>query len=89
MSKENKNKYNLLQLLQVASRVIAREFMKDRLALTSLIILVTVLLAVFIGALLLDQEQVMKVNLWDVTWNQVLTAISWGQMKVVKISLVS
>ncbi len=63
MSKENKNKYNLLQLLQVASRVIAREFMKDRLALTSLIILVTVLLAVFIGALLLDQEQVMKVNL--------------------------
>ncbi len=89
MSKENKKQVQSASTPPGGFRVIAREFMKDRLALTSLIILVTVLLAVFIGALLLNQEQVMKVNLWDVTWNQVLTAISWGQMKVVKISLVS
>ena len=44
-------------------RVIVREFTKDKLALASFVILVTVLLAVFIGALVLDQEQVMKVNL--------------------------
>lgn len=44
-------------------RVIIREFTKDKLALASFFILVTVLLVVFIGALVLDQEQVMKVNL--------------------------
>lgn len=44
-------------------RVIVREFAKDKLALTSLIILVTILLTVFIGALVLNQEEVMKINL--------------------------
>lgn len=44
-------------------RVIMREFTKDKLALGSLILLATILVAVFVGSLFLDQEQVMKVNL--------------------------
>ncbi|MGQ7409130.1 ABC transporter permease [Streptococcus suis] len=63
MSKENKQQVQPTSTPPGSFKVIAREFMKDRLALASLIILVTVLLTVFIGALVLNQEEVMKVNL--------------------------
>ena len=44
-------------------KVIAREFTKDPVALTALIILVSLLVAVFVGSLFLDQTEVMKVSL--------------------------
>lgn len=46
-------------------RMIAREFRKDKLAMFSLILLVVILLAVFIGSFLLDQDAVMKVNIFE------------------------
>ncbi|MCK4027787.1 ABC transporter permease [Streptococcus suis] len=63
MSKENKKQTNTASTPPGGFRVISREFLKDKVALGSLIILVTVLLTVFIGALFLNQEEVMKVNL--------------------------
>ncbi|HEM3642940.1 TPA: ABC transporter permease [Streptococcus suis] len=62
MSKETKNTKSV-STPPGGLQVIAREFMKDRLALTSLIILLTILATVFIGSVILDQEQVMKVDL--------------------------
>lgn len=46
-------------------RIIAREFKKDNLAIGSLIMLIVVTLSVFIGALFIDQEQLMRVSLLD------------------------
>jgi len=46
-------------------QVIAREFMKDKLAMFSLISLVVVIVGIFIWALLIDQEQMMRVSLRD------------------------
>ncbi|MFS1663267.1 ABC transporter permease [Streptococcus sp. zg-JUN1979] len=43
--------------------VISREFLKDKLALFSLITLTAILLIVFVGSLFLNQEQVMSVNI--------------------------
>ena len=63
MSKENKKQTNTASTPPGGFRVIAREFMKDKVALASFIILVTILLTVFIGAMVLNQEEVMKVNL--------------------------
>ncbi len=63
MSKENKKQTNAASTPPGGFRVIAREFLKDKVALASLIILVTILLTVFIGAFFLNQEEVMKVNL--------------------------
>ena len=40
-------------------RMIAREFVKEKMAMFSLILLVIILLAVFIGSLVLDQSAVM------------------------------
>ncbi|MDG3132808.1 ABC transporter permease [Streptococcus suis] len=62
MSKETKNTKSV-STPPGGLQVIAREFIKDRLALTSLIILLTILATVFVGSLILDQEQVMKVDL--------------------------
>lgn len=62
MSKETKNTKSV-STPPGGLQVIAREFMKDRLALTSLIILLTILATVFVGSFILDQEQVMKVDL--------------------------
>nr|WP_228063817.1 MULTISPECIES: ABC transporter permease [unclassified Streptococcus] len=44
-------------------RVIAREFTKDKVALVSLFLLVIILVSVFAGAIIMNQEEVMKVNL--------------------------
>ncbi|MGY3777541.1 ABC transporter permease [Isobaculum melis] len=44
-------------------KVIAREFLKDKVALTALIVLVILLLTVFIGAMFIDQKEVMRVSL--------------------------
>ncbi|WP_430597899.1 ABC transporter permease [Enterococcus sp. AZ177] len=46
-------------------RMIAREFKKDKLAIFSLVLLVAILLVVFIGALLTDQDKVMTVSILD------------------------
>lgn len=46
-------------------RMIAREFKKDRLAIFSLIVLVIILLTVFIGAMIIDQDKVMTVSILD------------------------
>ena len=44
-------------------RMIAREFVKEKMAMFSLILLVIILLAVFIGSLVLDQSAVMHVSI--------------------------
>ncbi|MFS0780949.1 ABC transporter permease [Bacillus sp. 1P06AnD] len=44
-------------------RVIMREFIKDKLAMGSLIGLVIIILGVFIGALFIDKEEIMRVSL--------------------------
>ena len=46
-------------------KMIVREFKKDKLALFSLGLLVILLLTIFIGAALLDQDAVMKVSIFD------------------------
>ncbi|MGX7263546.1 ABC transporter permease [Enterococcus crotali] len=46
-------------------RMIAREFKKDKLAIFSLVLLIVILLVVFIGALLTDQDKVMTVSILD------------------------
>ncbi|WP_050615748.1 ABC transporter permease [Bacillus testis] len=46
-------------------RVIMREFKKDKLAMASLIILVVLIVGIFIGAMMINQEEVMKVSLSD------------------------
>ncbi|PRY83821.1 ABC transporter permease [Alkalibacterium olivapovliticus] len=46
-------------------KVIIREFMRDKLALASLILLVVLLVTIFIWSFLLDQAQVTNVSLWD------------------------
>lgn len=46
-------------------RMIAREFLKDRIAIFSLILLVGILLAVFIGSAVIDQDKVMYVSILD------------------------
>ena len=45
--------------------VIVREILKDRLALASLIILVILFGIIFIGSLLANQEEIMKISLLD------------------------
>lgn len=46
-------------------RMIAREFKKDKIAIFSLGLLVVLLLTIFIGAMLTNQEQVMFVSIFD------------------------
>lgn len=46
-------------------KVIVREFVKDKLALFSLILLITILVTVFIWSFIVDQDQVTQVSLWD------------------------
>lgn len=45
--------------------IIKREFIKDKIALVSLIILVTLILIIFISSALLNQDEVMTVSLLD------------------------
>lgn len=44
-------------------KVIAREFAKDKVGLTALVLLVSILVGVFVASFFFDQEQLMKVNL--------------------------
>lgn len=46
-------------------KVIAREFMRDKLALVSLILLIVILATVFIWSFIIDQDVVTTVSLWD------------------------
>ena len=46
-------------------KMIVREFKKDKLALFSLGLLVVLLLTIFIGAMFLDKDAVMKVSIFD------------------------
>lgn len=46
-------------------KMIAREFKKDKLAIFSLGLLVLILLTVFIGAIVVNQDAVMKVSIFD------------------------
>lgn len=46
-------------------KVIAREFMRDKLALFSLVLLIVILVTVFIWSFIIDQDAVTTVSLWD------------------------
>lgn len=46
-------------------QMIAREFVKDKIAIFSLILLVILLVAIFIGAAVVDQKEVMFVSIFD------------------------
>ena len=46
-------------------RVIWREFLKDKLALFSLILFILIILGVFIGAIVIDQDEVLRISLLD------------------------
>ncbi|MBO0441074.1 ABC transporter permease [Candidatus Enterococcus ikei] len=65
----DKNKENTVTVTEtippMGFRMIAREFKKDKLAIFSLALLVVILLVVFIGALLADQDKVMTVSILD------------------------
>lgn len=68
--KENKEKLITEPDLSASSpptgfQVIAREFMKDKLAMFSLISLVVVIVGIFIWAMLIDQQEMMRVSLRD------------------------
>lgn len=63
MSKKQKTETSTTSTPPGGFSVIAREFAKDKVALGALILLVGLLLIVFIGAFLMNKEEVMKVNL--------------------------
>ncbi|MEY8371132.1 ABC transporter permease [Aerococcaceae bacterium 50-4] len=46
-------------------RVIWREFLKDKLAMFSLIFFLLIILVVFIGAIVLDQDEILRISLLD------------------------
>ncbi|WP_423189549.1 ABC transporter permease [Alkalibacterium sp. f15] len=46
-------------------KVIVREFMRDRLALVSLVLLIAILVTVFVWSFVVDQATVQRVSLWD------------------------
>ncbi|TQR20227.1 ABC transporter permease [Psychrobacillus vulpis] len=56
---------NIISSPPTGIQVIAREFKKDKLAMFSLIGLVTVILGIYVAAFFLDQETLMKVSLRD------------------------
>ncbi|MFV8260375.1 ABC transporter permease [Aerococcus viridans] len=49
----------------IGLRVIWREFLKDKLALFSLIFFILIILGVFIGAIVIDQDEVLRISLLD------------------------
>lgn len=63
MFKKDKTKKNIES--PVGFSVIKREFQKDKIALISLIILVSLISTIFISSFILDQEKIMTVNLSD------------------------
>ncbi|MFO8069780.1 MAG: ABC transporter permease [Alkalibacterium sp.] len=46
-------------------KVIVREFMRDKLALGSLILLVVLLVTIFVWSFIVDQTAVQRISLWD------------------------
>ncbi|MGY3749973.1 ABC transporter permease [Vagococcus acidifermentans] len=65
MTKEKEQALEQVSIPPTGFRMIAREFKKDKIAMVSLVVLVGVLLFVFIAAMLLDQQAVMKVSILD------------------------
>lgn len=65
MSEKSKQSEEVVSAPPTGFKMIAREFKKDKLALFSLGLLVTLLLIIFIGSLVLDQSAVMKVSILD------------------------
>ncbi|MBF0776437.1 peptide ABC transporter permease [Streptococcus azizii] len=63
MSKDKKIDKSTASTPPGGLRVIAREFTKDKVALVSLFLLGAILVSVFVGAMIMNQEEVMKVNL--------------------------
>ncbi|MFW7420738.1 ABC transporter permease [Vagococcus fluvialis] len=63
MSKEKKQE--TVSAPPTGFKMIVREFKKDKLALFSLGLLVVLLLGIFIGAMMLDKDAVMKVSIFD------------------------
>ncbi len=63
MSKEEKQE--TISAPPTGFKMIVREFKKDKLALFSLGLLTILLLTIFIGAMLLDKDAVMKVSIFD------------------------
>ncbi|MGX6970423.1 ABC transporter permease [Vagococcus bubulae] len=66
MSKEKKEAtVEAVSVPPTGFKMIAREFKKDKLALFSLALLVIIFAVIFIGALVLDKDAVMKVSILD------------------------
>lgn len=64
MNKEQK-KGRQESIPPMGMRMIAREFLKDRIAIFSLIVLTLILITVFVGAIFVDQSKVMHVSILD------------------------
>lgn len=65
MSKEQVKQPEAVSIPPMGIRMIAREFKKDKIAMFSLALLVAILLFAFIGAAVLDQGTVTRVNILD------------------------
>ena len=66
MSKEKKaTNVETVSAPPTGLKMIAREFKKDKLALFSLALLIIIFAVIFIGALVLDKDAVMKVSILD------------------------
>ena len=65
MSTEQTTQQEAVSIPPMGIRMMAREFNKDKLAMFSLSLLIVILLFAFIGALVLDQETVTKINILD------------------------
>lgn len=65
MTKEKKNEAIQESIPPMGIRMISREFLKDKIAIFSLVLLVVILLGVFIGSLILDQSKIMHVSILD------------------------
>ncbi|MFV0557098.1 MAG: ABC transporter permease [Enterococcus sp.] len=64
MSKEEKAAIET-SIPPMGFRMIAREFAKDKMALFSLVLLITLIVTIFIGAMIVDPEKVMYVSIFD------------------------
>ncbi|MDM8212545.1 ABC transporter permease [Enterococcus hirae] len=70
---ENENNNDKLEMVDeikesappLGIKMIAREFVKDKIAMGSLVLLVVIILTVFIGAALINQDKVMTVSILD------------------------
>lgn len=88
MAKKNKeiSNVNHVNSPPTGLQVIFREFMKDKLAMFSLVVLVAVIIGIFFWAyFMIDQQQLMRVSLRDKFGAQVKNSYL-VPMRVVKIS---